>query len=97
MEIYEIAYELYKRDWVLKNVTEEVQLQTLRQYYELREKGDVLVSFDEWVSEVGYNGSLYACYEEFCDVDYYDKHYMCELLNNEYLIKLYYADPDIES
>ena len=50
-------------------------------------------SFEEWISEVGYGqGSLYVCYEEFCDMEYHDKEYMCELLKLEDLINLYYAD-----
>ena len=96
-DISEVAYELYKQDWVENNTSKEMRMDALRVYYEYRqeciEMDTEIDSFEEWISEVGYGqGSLYVCYEEFCDMEYHDKEYMCSLLNNEKLIAMYYKD-----
>lgn len=96
-DISEIAYELYKQNWVDTHTTREMRLDALREYYSYRKEcidnNFEIDSFDEWISEIGYgSGSLYVCYEEFCDMEYHDKEYMCELLSDEKLIQLYYLD-----
>ena len=92
MRISEIAYELYKQNWVDTHTTREMRLDVLREYCSCNEELD-LYSFDDWINEVGYgSGSLYVCYGEFCDAEYRDERYMCELLYDERLIQLYKAD-----
>ena len=96
-DISEIAYELYKQDWIDSNVSNEVKLNTLREYFKYRkeclENDDEIDSFDEWVWGVGYgNGSIYVCYEEFCDMEYLDQGYIRYLLKDEELLSLYCED-----
>lgn len=97
MTISEIAYELYKQDWINEHLTSKEILNTYREYFiyrieSLEEFGEC-DSFEEWLWDVGYgNGCMYVCYEEFCDMEYHDKEYMIELLQDETLIQMYYAD-----
>jgi hypothetical protein len=49
-------------------------------------------TYNDYLEEFGYDGELYVCYEEFCDIEYHDKEYMCSLLSDAGLISLYYAD-----
>lgn len=96
-DISEIAYELYKQDWIDSNVTQEDRLNTLRKYFKYRkeclENNDEVDSFDEWLWESGYgNGSLYVCYEEFCDEEYRDRDYIRYLLNDTELFLMYCED-----
>ena len=95
-DISEVAYELYKQDWIDTHTTKEERLNTLNEYYNYRYdciKEDFEIdSFEEWIWEIGYADGIYVCYEEFCDMEYHDKEYMCSLLNNKKLIDMYYKD-----
>lgn len=91
MDISRLCYELYKIDWKHSHmITMEREMDSLKNYYE--ELEDEEYTYEEYLEDTGYNGELYVCYEEFCDMDYHEKQYMCELLANDELIKQYYAD-----
>lgn len=96
MTISEIAYELYKMNWVNYHVSHELQLSTYREYVLYRHEcimnDDECDSFDEWILDYGYNGFLYVCYEEFMDCEYRESEYMETLLGDEELISLYHED-----
>lgn len=96
MDISEIAYELYKEDWIGKHTTTYQRVKTKREYLEYRKEcidNDFEIdAFEEWIWDNGYHGVLYVCYEEFCEMEYYDKEYMCNLLESEELISMYYND-----
>ena len=99
LDITEIAYELYKQDWIDTNTTREMRLDSLRNYYSYRKEcieADLEIdSYEEWLLEGGYeSGSLYVCFEEFCDAEYHDKEYIVSLLSDPELVKLYYLDVD---
>lgn len=86
-ELQEIAYELYKIDWIRDNITPELQLQVEREFwlesleYE-QEFNDVLL-WSNWIWDNGYHGSLYACFNEFLDYEYEDEEYMKYLLDED--------------
>ena len=95
--ISEIAYELYKLEWVNRHVLPKTQLSVYREYLlELNTAvpyNEEMDPFEVWLwDNNGYNGMLYACYEEFYDEEYQDIDYMKQLLVNEDLIKLYLTD-----
>lgn len=97
--IREVAYELYKQDWIDSHTTGENRLNVLKEYFKYRkeciENNDEIDSFDEWIFENGYPLiGVYACYEEFCDEEYLDSDYMYELLNDADLIRMY--DDDVQ-
>lgn len=96
-DISEVAYELYKQDWIDTNTTREMRLDSLRNYYRYRQEcindGLEVDSYEEWLFEGGYeSGSLYVCFEEFCDAEYHDKEYIVSLLSDPALVFLYYQD-----
>jgi len=96
MDISEIAYELYKEDWIGKYTTTYQRVKTKREYLEYRKEcidNDFEIdAFEEWIWDNGYSGTLYVCYEEFCEMEYHDKEYMYSLLESEELIAMYHSD-----
>ena len=100
-DIKEVAYELYKQDWVDTHAIREERLDALRNYYayveEESREGEVGIdSFEEWIYDNGYSGRIYACYEEFCECEYLDSDYITELLSDKKLVELYLKDLEEE-
>ena len=100
MTISEIAYELYKVDWVRSHVSAECQRATLLEYFKHQRAcaklGETCESYEEWLFDVGYLGIMHACYEEFCDGEYHDREYIISLFGNDEefveFVKLYLDD-----
>ena len=93
INISKLCYELYKIDWKHShNITKDIEMDKIKDYYESLVDSDIEYTYDEYLEEFGYDGQIYVCYEEFCDNEYQDKQYMCQLLDNEKLIKLYHKD-----
>ncbi|MBO5435918.1 hypothetical protein J6A31_09000 [bacterium] len=88
--IEHIAYELYKQEWIDSHTTPERRLNVLREFY----KDDDYTDFDEYINDVGYNGELYASFDEFMDNEYEDASIMEELLKDKDLIQAYHEDID---
>ena len=81
MKISELAYELYKNDWLALNVSPAVKTEILCEYY--TECRDFDQSFDEYIEINGYHGALYDCYDEFLETEYQDEAYIMKLFHNE--------------
>lgn len=98
MHISEIAYELYKMNWIATHVSRAGELSTYREYLKYRneclKKGEEVDCFEEWLWDTGYgNGSLYVCYEEFCDGEYHDREFIAYLFGyEEDFVKEYLED-----
>lgn len=95
--ISEIAYELYKQDWIDTHTTKEMRMNVLRGYYtyvqDCIEEDFDIDSFEEYSWESGYGeGEIYVCYDEFLDNEYLEKDYIKELLNDDNLYELYLKD-----
>lgn len=95
-DISEVAYELYKQDWIDTHTTKEERLNVLRGYHIYRqdciEEDFEIDSFEEWIWEIGYVDGIYVCYDEFLDNEYLEKDYIKELLNDDNLYKMYLKD-----
>ena len=93
MTIRELAYELYKMDW-MRRISCGVQMDTLKDYYqETTEEDREEYTFEDYVLEHGYSGQLYACYEEFLEEEYLDESYIKTFfLYNDDLLKEYQED-----
>lgn len=87
VDITEIAYQLYIIDWKHSHVTLEMQRESLKKYYETNDNENY--TYDEYLWDNGYNGSIYVCKEEFLHTEYMDEGYMKDLLDNESLFALY--------
>lgn len=88
MRISEIAYELYKMDWIAQHVTREAERDTYREYFKYRAyqlaHGEEVDTYEEWLFDIGFpGGMLYSCYEEFCDGEYHDRDFIAYLFGNE--------------
>lgn len=96
MSIKEKAYQLYKIDWLsshgytLDDVLKKVWTIINHVGFDIEVEADLLDAFEE----VGFNGEIYACFDEFIDNEYQDNHYMEYLLggteSNDY--KAYIKD-----
>ena len=90
--ISKLCYELYKIDWKRNNITANIEIDNIKDYYEGLVDNDTDYTYEDYVSEFGYGGYLYACYDEFCESEYLDKDYICGLLNDDKLIQMYLED-----
>lgn len=100
-DISEMVYALYKQNWIDEHTTKEIRLQNIREYYsylqECSVEDEIPDSYEHWLLESGFHGSLYVCYDEFCIEEYCDKEYVRFLLcGNEDLMELYLRDSDSE-
>lgn len=78
-----IAYEKYQLDWLknhnfsIKDLLQEIE--TIPFSREVNIVEDKLAAFEE----IGFNGELYVCFNEFLDNEFQDKDYMKFLLTKE--------------
>lgn len=90
MSIQEALYELYKIDWLHSHmITAERQMDVVRQYYCAVKSGDVDCSLTECIEEYGYDGELYACFDEFMENEYEDVAYIRQLCCNDQMFDDY--------
>ena len=90
MLISEIAYALYKENWLLQ-ISPADKLQALRNYLEDPDARDY-GSFEEYYEENGFSGQIYACFAEFLLTVYQDKQFIEKLLDNRAWINEYRRD-----
>lgn len=90
--IRQLCYELYKEDWLSEHTSKKDRITIIKEYYRTKIRNEIDISFEEYVEECCYNGSIYACFEEFCDWEYLDEDYIRNLLDDEKLFELYRAD-----
>lgn len=82
--LQEIAYEMYKQDWLDAHTTKEQRLQSMQEYYnEFLTEDYCYESYEEYLEERGFGGQIYACYAEFCEAEYQDEGYMRHLLGKD--------------
>lgn len=98
-DISEMAYDLYRQDWIDQHTTANDRLRSIHDYYayvqECMELDDEPETYEEYLDEYGFSGSIYVCYDEFLDAEYQDDDYITHLLNNdEVLVQAYRNDRD---
>lgn len=94
MKISQLAYELYKIDWMAR-IPSETQIDTVKQWYQEQE-----CSLEEYLFEHGYNGEIYVSYEEFLNSEYQEDAYMEDLFRDEKLFAEYkrdFSDAEVHS
>ena len=101
--IKELAYQLYKLDW-MRRISTDRQMDKMKDYYEecvtteLNPRtGDAepqyTMSFEDYLWDTdGYDGELYTCFDEFIDNEYQDDDFMKALLGNNNLYQVYLED-----
>ena len=95
VEIAELCYELYKKDWLDNNVTPDIISDSIKDYYKGRSCGDIDadMTYADYIFENGYgNGTIYVCFDEFVMCEYQDEEYMKSLLGDTDLINEYEKD-----
>lgn len=87
-----LIYELYKTDW-LRRISPERKMNAIKDYYEYLDSEHDNPSFEDYINEFGYDGEIYACFEEFLDSEYKDENYIKSLLSDSHhLYELYMKD-----
>lgn len=106
LDISDIAYELFKQDWLNKNTTPESRLENVREWCSrqlaniVRYPDSLSETYEWWCEESGYGGKRYPGYYEFCGAFqpnhigiYHNREYMAELFGyDEQLMALYETD-----
>ena len=92
-KLSKLCYELYKLDWKHSHmITYEREADSVKDYFEglVDSNGsDREYTYEDYVEEFGYDGELYACYDEFIDSEYRDEDYIKGLLDNDVLFAMY--------
>ena len=84
MTIRELAYELYKMDW-MRRISCDIQMDTLKDYYqETTEEDREVYTFEDYVLEYGYSGQLYVGFNEFLRAEYLDELYNLTIIEQDY-------------
>lgn len=100
MNIRELAYTLYKIDWMRRISPERMSDFVLNYYVDRKIEPSSDATLLEVLEEFGFDGELYVCYDEFLENEYLDKAYMESLLPpvqyEEYLEDLKNFDKDDE-
>lgn len=86
-DIRTLCYNLYIMDWKKDhNITIDDEVAAMKSYLKeyppecFTEANPPELTFDEYLMERGFNGEIYACYEEFLDNEYCDEEYIESLL-----------------
>lgn len=87
-ELRREAYRRYQLDWMMRqgysvedlagHIVAQVKEMDLEEI--LEDNGEI---FSQWEGDVGFNGSLYVCFDEFLGAEYRDPDYMKHLLPEE--------------
>lgn len=93
MDITKIAYEKYKLDWMIQHgYTLKDLITELENMREEDEDASLETLFEDWEDEYGFDSEIWACYDEFMDIEFYDSEYMASLLtSNEYTTYVAYV------
>lgn len=102
--ISEIAYELYKADWISKNTTAESRrsfvLDWVVDCLRAQREGRVAQTYESWERNATYGGGIYLPYDDFIGFLqpnsvglYHNREFIAELFeNNKTLMSMYDAD-----
>lgn len=83
MSIKELAYTLYKLDW-MRRISYDMKRDFVLNYYiDSKIVPSSSATLQETLEEFGFDGELYVCYEEFLESEYLDKEYIEILLPRE--------------
>ena len=95
MNISELCYELHKLNWKQLHVKSYGEASSIKEYYNVISEEGIdsdVYTYEDYIFEFGYGGSLYPCYAEFLDADYMDVDYIQWLLNDKSLFAEYMDD-----
>lgn len=82
-DIRTIAYEKYKLDWIIQHrYTLNDLIHSVAEYMEDSDE-PLVETVDMWEEDCGFNGEIWACYDEFLDSEYQDIKYMSQLLTTQ--------------
>lgn len=81
--IRKIAYQKYQLYWMMSHCHPIAELIEYLENYKKDCEGDISLNsiLNNWENEVGFNGSIWACYDEFLNNEYLDKDLMMILLD----------------
>jgi hypothetical protein len=91
--IRKLCYDLYKADWMRRISVEQIS-DTIKNYYTecVHIVGNdepsisYAMSYEDFISETGYDGAIYVCFDEFIESEFKDSVYMKELIGDMELV-----------
>lgn len=76
-------YDLYKQEWIHSHVSNQQIKDNIVDYYEGLVDLPEDYTYEDYIEEYGYNGGdIYACYEEFLNMEYKDIEFIEPLLKD---------------
>ena len=80
-------------NWIKEHISVERQRASLCNYYkeseEVREQlGEEPMSYEDYLEEFGFDGEIFASYEEFLHAEYMDHRYMVNLFEGNNLVEI---------
>lgn len=84
MELEAYLYEKYKEDWTQGHISEKRIEKAKKDYEEFLcecDEDEKKPTFEDYIDEYGYDGELYACFDEFCENELEDKEYILSLID----------------
>lgn len=88
-----LCYDLYKADWMRRISAEQIS-DTIKNYYTEcvriidydKPRISYTMSYEDFVSETGYDGAIYVCFDEFIESEFKDLDYMKDLIGDMKLV-----------
>lgn len=81
------VYELYKVDWVENHISPQRRTKAVNEYLSYRQEcerdGVGCEEYMDWIEEYGFDGELFASYDEFMDAEYHDRDYIRYLISSQ--------------
>ena len=105
MTIKEKAYQLYKLDWLNSHgyTMEDIIYRVMSildendfDFKNFNMSGNDARYVLDLLEEIGFNGEIYVCFDEFLNNEYQDEGYIMALLDNEALFEEYLKDIEEE-
>lgn len=109
-QIRNIMYKMYKYDWESR-ISSERHMQTLTDYLSTLDICDIPDTernleeeYNAYLFDAGYQGEMYACFDEFLEVEYKNAEYIKSLIERskpskqmaEILLDSYFSDSEKE-
>ncbi len=95
MDMRELAYDLYKADWLQRDGS-TLFADSLKAYYKQYSVDEEKQTLQDYLLNNDHNGVLYVGFEEFVNGKYKDANYIRSLLNDEDLFSEYLTDTGID-
>ena len=90
-DIQKALYETYKTYWMRNHISIDQIIKTINEFQQSR-FDDEYENLEDFIADNGYDGQLYASFNEFLNNEYLDTDYMLSLIENDTVREAYLED-----